>query len=350
MADAAAPDFWLTSGFHLLRRDAAGKLTVTDDFLRAYLARPEMRPVEESCAAERALHAGLMADPRQPVSPSALAGLADADARENYAVLLRFRDALLAHETIEACYLAQVRDGVAVAPLFIGQLAHVILRNILDGCAEPLRVRAAELLFRAQMVKIDEGSIKLADEETVEMYAARRHAGAPGDAALGLGPGNLLATEGGQAREIALDVLSRETAIVYWERSDLFDTVLEVGFTQPGLDALCRVLEAWLGHFLGVAATIHPVQEVRDERWSWHVGLDSEASAILNDLYNGVDVEEARRGRLLSLFRLEFRDAGDVRPDMAGKPIYLGMAMTANNKLYLKPQNLLVNLPLARGV
>jgi Family of unknown function (DUF6352) len=337
----AAPDFWLTSGFHLLRRDATGKLVVTDEFLRAYLARPEMRPVEESCDAERALHAALMADPRQPVGAATLARLADADARENYAVLLRFRDALLAHDTIEACYLAQVRDGVAIAPLFLGQLAHVILRNILDGCADPLRVRAAELLFRAQMVKIEDGSIKLADEEIVEMYAARQNVAAPA---------NLLPEAGGRAREIALDVLGRETAMVYWERSDRFDTVLEVGFTQPGLDALCRVLEAWLAHFLGVAAAIHPVQEVRDERWSWHVGLDSESTAILNDLYNGAEVDEARRRRLLSLFRLEFRDAGDARLALAGKPVYLGMAMTANNKLYLKPQNLLVNLPLARGV
>ena len=36
------PDFWRNSGFHLLERDAAGRLRVTDDFLRAYLLRPEM--------------------------------------------------------------------------------------------------------------------------------------------------------------------------------------------------------------------------------------------------------------------------------------------------------------------
>jgi hypothetical protein len=33
--------------------------------------------------------------------------------------------------------------------------------------------------------------------------------------------------------------------------------------------------------------------------------------------------------------------------DIAGRPIYLGMAMTTDNVLRLKPQNLLVNLPLA---
>ena len=55
MVPSVAPDFWLTSVFHLLARDASGRLVVTDDFLRAYLDRPELRPVPESGAAERDL-------------------------------------------------------------------------------------------------------------------------------------------------------------------------------------------------------------------------------------------------------------------------------------------------------
>jgi hypothetical protein len=31
-----------------------------------------------------------------------------------------------------------------------------------------------------------------------------------------------------------------------------------------------------------------------------------------------------------------------------GKPVYLAMAMDAENRLKLKPQNLLLNLPLAK--
>jgi hypothetical protein len=42
----AMPDFWRDSGFHLLARDARGHLAVGDDFLRAYLMRPEVRPGE----------------------------------------------------------------------------------------------------------------------------------------------------------------------------------------------------------------------------------------------------------------------------------------------------------------
>ena len=33
--------------------------------------------------------------------------------------------------------------------------------------------------------------------------------------------------------------------------------------------------------------------------------------------------------------------------DVAGKPVYLGLAMDGDNVLRLKPQNLLLNLPLA---
>ena len=44
-------DFWRHSGYHLLRVREDGRLGVTDDFLRAYIERPEMRPVAESCTA-----------------------------------------------------------------------------------------------------------------------------------------------------------------------------------------------------------------------------------------------------------------------------------------------------------
>lgn len=80
------PDFWRHSGYGLVERGGDGRLAVTDGFLRAYLERPEMRPVAESCAAERALHAALMANPREAVGDARLAKLADADARENYGV------------------------------------------------------------------------------------------------------------------------------------------------------------------------------------------------------------------------------------------------------------------------
>ena len=117
---------------------------------------------------------------------------------------------------------------------------------------------------------------------------------------------------------------------------------------QPALSALCRVLERWIAHFTPAVVRIEPLRAIDDARWSWHVGLDAEASALLNDLYNGVPVDETRMARLLCLFRLEFADPAAVRPTLAGKPVYLGMAMDEASRLRLKPQNLLLNLPLAR--
>ncbi len=36
-------------------------------------------------------------------------------------------------------------------------------------------------------------------------------------------------------------------------------------------------------------------------------------------------------------------------PRVRGRPVYLGLAMSPAGRLKLKPQNLLVNLPLARS-
>ena len=71
------------------------------------------------------------------------------------------------------------------------------------------------------------------------------------------------------------------------------------------------------------------------------------ANAILTDMYEGRTIDDARAYRVLSLFRLEFADPARMLPRVAGKPVYLAMAMTEAKRLRLKPQNLVVNLPLA---
>ncbi|MGH8848248.1 MAG: DUF6352 family protein, partial [Polaromonas sp.] len=119
---------------------------------------------------------------------------------------------------------------------------------------------------------------------------------------------------------------------------------------RSGLKALARVLEKWVQHFQGVAVSIKPLQKIDDDAWRWHVGLDVEATALLNDLYEGRDVELARMQRLVSLFRLDFANTQEMRADVAGKPVYLGLMMNAEGVVRLKPQNLLVNLPLRRSM
>ncbi len=331
-------DFWASSGYHLLERDERGFLTVTDDYLRVYFMRPEVAPAAESCAAELSLHQRLMAAPRGPVDDGAIAAMADADVRENYRVLLDFRDRLVASGSLEQCYMSLFKDGAAAAPqIFLDQMSHAMLRSILDGCDDPMRLRAAELLFRAQRVSLQDEAILLADEEIVEMHAEET----------GHAPLDLMAmADPGARRRIELDVMTAENKALYGARSDRFDMVLDLRFLGEGLDALCRVLEAWVQHFLEIEVRIQPVQSIDDDRWLWHLGLDSQASAILNDLYDGNPVDDDRRRRILALFELRFADDSVMLPSVAGRPVYLGLAMTADNRLALKPQNLLVNLPL----
>ena len=97
MASSANKDFWLSCGHHLPERNAAEVLVVTDELLKAYLARPELTPPPEACAVERTLHAALMADPRRAVSAADIAAIGDPDARENWQLMIAFRDRLLRH-------------------------------------------------------------------------------------------------------------------------------------------------------------------------------------------------------------------------------------------------------------
>ena len=76
--------------------------------------------------------------------------------------------------------------------------------------------------------------------------------------------------------------------------------------------------------------------------------LDAEATAMLNEIYNGGEVDAARMKRIIGLFRVDFRDPIVLRPEMAGAPVFLGLAAAADGTLRMKPQNLLMNLPLAR--
>jgi len=330
------PDFWRNSGFHLLERDPAGRLRVTDDFLRAYYLRPEVHPVEESDQAERELHASLMAEPRRRVTQSELNAMQDADARDNYRLVLKFRDRLLEAGTVEGCYMGLFKGAIHTPPLFIEQMVHVILRNILDGCDEPLQLRAAELLFREQKATIQDGHALLADLETVEMHAAGNRYGSIG---------RLIVEAQGALASVELDVLDQANAAIYWERESRHDTVISLTYGRPGLAALSRVLEIWVQHFRGIAVRVHPIRRIEEARWAWHIGLDAESTAILNELWSGAEVEPGRMQRILALFALQFDDPAAMRGDIAGRSVYLALSADEEGVVRMKPQNLLTNLP-----
>ncbi|WP_395055795.1 DUF6352 family protein [Polaromonas sp.] len=351
-------DFWPSSGFTQLQRNPRGWLQPSDDYLRLFLGRPELALLPESCAAEQALHAALQTAPARPVSEAELQALQDPDARESYGLFLRFRDGLLDAGTLEAYYLGLFRAGsISIPPLFLDLLAQAIVRNLLDDVTDAYEVRAAEMLFRPQRISTEDGQVLAGDRDRLDML--KDHGGL-GDF------GRFLAEAKAPLRSIEMQVLSDSNAPDYWANSErhsfLLDLTHEINndlshglvFTltraRSGLKALARVLEKWVQHFLGVAVTIRPLQKVDDEAWRWHVGLDIDATALLNDLYEGSDVAPERMQRLVSLFRLDFADPQEMRADVAGKPVYLGLMMNADRVLRVKPQNLLVNLPLRAPV
>lgn len=332
-------DFWPGCGWRLLQRSDDGQLVVTDDFLRNLLLRPELAPVPESCTSERALHESLLEQPRQEIPAARLKQLADEDARANYEVWLRFRSRLLARPTLEGSYLQLFRSDVDVPPVLVHHLTQVLLRQVLGDDATAVQARAAEMLFRSQRIAIQEdGQVMAADEQTVERQA---------QASFG-GIADLLRQAGATPRTAELDVLNEDNAGQYWDRSEAHDFVISLNHGQPALAALCGVIERWVRHFLAIDVRVHPEREIDEERWLWHVGLDAQASAVLNALYQGEDIDPAQGKRMLCLFRLEFEEPTLMLPQVAGHPVYLAMAMDEANRLRLKPQNLLLNLPLAR--
>lgn len=329
---SASGDFWLASGHHLLDRDAAGRLLVTDEFLKVYLARPELVPPPEACAAERTLHHILLRDPRQPVAAAQVAAIADTDARENWATMIGWRDHLVKHRTLEAAYLEMIRRNIRFPHVLIGQLTQAILRNMLDDCEDVFMLRAAEMLFRPQKLLLQDENILAIDQETEALFGPKLRS--PLAALLGL------------PATTEVDTLSEATAASYRERSDRFDMALDLTAGRRGAVALGEVLTRWLAHLLAIDVAIEPLTELRDVSLSWYVGLDSDATRIGDAIWNGEEIDDAMRARLIGLYRLTFRDPSDIIERVSGEPVYLLAAMTADEVLRLKPQNLVTGLPI----
>jgi len=353
-------DFWPGCGYSLLAPDSQGRLPPSPAWLAHWLNRPELALVAESCNAETRLHQALRNDPLRPVPAAELAALADDDARHNYRLFIALRDGVVAAGTLEAFYSGLFRQGaIQLPPLFIDLIVQTLLRHLLEDDADALDCRAAELLFRPQRISLQNGRVLAADRATID-----RLSDAGGFGALG----RLLAEAQVPLRSAQLQVLSSDNAADYWhdrghDGSERHRFVLDLTHQVPkalapgvsvpltlahsGLAALARVLQRWVQHLAGVAVTITPLARIDDAAWRWFVGLDVQATAILNDLYRGQAVDEARLARLIGLFRLDFQNRSDMQVDLAGAPVWLGLAMAADGALRLKPQNLLLNLPLA---
>ncbi|KAF0231376.1 MAG: hypothetical protein FD175_677 [Beijerinckiaceae bacterium] len=327
-------DFWVSSGHHLVDRDAGGGLVVTDDYLKVYFARPELVPPPEACPVERGLHAALLATPRMAVPPEEIALIADVDARENLGVFLAFRDHLLAHSTLEAAYLALVRGGMGtIPPLFIQQLTHLVARNAFDGIEDARTLRAAECFWRTQRVTFHEGSVLLADQEAIESHEHDRD------------HSPLLNMLGGPAVS-ELEVLTDDNTATYAARSDAHDMVFDLTHPTEGRQALGRAMAVWLTHLLGFSPAFEPVEKLAGGSFGWFLALDAEGTAIGNRVWEGETLPEADARRILALFTFTLPDHPRILAGKRGSRAFAVLGSTADRLVRIKPQNLIAGLPL----
>ena len=133
----------------------------------------------------------------------------------------------------------------------------------------------------------------------------------------------------------------------YWSRSDAFTMALELGANPRSREGLARAIEAWVAHLLNIEVAVEPVARIEDPDWRWFVGLDAEATRIGNALWTGEEIDADAQSRMLALFRLTFPNARAVEQRMAGFPVYLLLAMSEDRHVRMKPQNLIVGLPVA---
>ena len=221
-------------------------------------------------------------------------------------------------------------------PLFINQLVHVILRNLLDGCEDPFVLRAAELFFRPQRLTLHAGSLIAADEETVEGASAQPVSPLVVDAR----PAGARRNRRAQRRQCGKAIGSAATSST-WRSISPPD--------GAGLAALGEVIERWIAHLCAVEVAVEPLTEAARRR-SRLVYRSRCARRLRSATRCGTatsSMSDARE-RIVGLYRLTLGDAAIVLDKARGEPIYLILAMTPDRMLRMKPQNLVTGLPIAQ--
>ena len=338
MKSLSVDSLWPNCGYKYLKVTEDGHLVVTDNYLEHLLRRPELSPVDTSCDAERALFAQLCRNPRRSIDQASFAQIKNKDIVENYRAWLHFRDRLLSKETLEASYMAFFQgDGVDFPPVLVDGIAQVIVLHILGPLATATQARVGEMFFRTQTITLEKDSVIAVDHLTLAERSPGRTYGTLGQL---LGSGGIVPALGN------LTVLNEDTEDQYWQTNENFEMAVMINWGQPAVKALSSLIERWVLHLLGVEVKVQAVGEIRDNKWAWHLGLDTQSSRILNDLYLGHELDSESMARLLALFKLEFVNPYDMLTKVMGKPVYMAIGMDKQNNLKIKPQNLILNLPL----
>ena len=177
------------------------------------------------------------------------------------------------------------------------------------------------MLFRPQKIAVlEDGAVMAADDATVELFATTGGFGSLGE---------LLAQNRTPTRTVDLDVLDAENATTTGTATSATTLSVSLNRGRPALDALAACSRSGSRIFSASRVRSCPSARSTTNAGCGTSGSTPRRAALLNDLYNRVDVDEARMGRLLCLFRLDFANPADMRPAIAGRPVYLAMAMDA---------------------
>ena len=166
-----------------------------------------------------------------------------------------------------------------------------------------------------------EGTLLLADAEVVEAQQHAEHDLHASPLTAMLAPPKAFGE---------MDVMEDENAWTYWSRSDAHAMVMNIGGNPKARAGLCRVIERWIAHLLGVAVSVETVASIEDRDWRWFIGLDSEGTKIGNALWNGTAVDANAAERIVALMRLTIADARLVDERVGTRPVYLILAMGAD--------------------
>ncbi|MBO0741994.1 MAG: hypothetical protein J2P51_11275, partial [Hyphomicrobiaceae bacterium] len=122
---------------------------------------------------------------------------------------------------------------------------------------------------------------------------------------------------------------------------------LDLSVNRRGLRALGQAITRWLSHLLALDVSIEPLTELNKVNLSWYVGLTAEGTRIGDALWQGEEIGNATEASVIALYRLGFGDRMVVTEGLRGEAVYLLAAMASDKTLRLKPQNLIMGLPLS---